>query len=192
MAPRGGGPTLVCIVLLLHQTTATDAERAVRLKSTSRLKQMLMDLDIEVPKSASKELLHKLALQHDVIGRHAQLQMKPTARARADDNSAIGVGGPCKSFCKGSCCYFSQPWTTCSGCDKSWTCNPTAECYSTGTGNAPGDVGPASERCSPMCMASSCRDFSTPEKECAGCDARNACHPGSRHYRVGMGVRDEL
>ena len=194
--------TVLLLAALAHVAAkgSDDVERAVRLKSTNKLKEMLKEIDVSVPNSASKDTVRKLAVEHDVLARHAQLQVSDgTARdggnrgGNRDGNSnAPAVGGACKSFCKGSCCYFSNPSQDCSGCDRSWTCNPTAECYATGAGNAPGDFGPASERCSALCKASSCKDFSTPEAECIGCDASYACHPRARFYQTGMNVRDEL
>lgn len=186
--------TFASAALLLLLGAAPDVERAVRLKSTSRLKEMLTALDIDVPKRASKDQVRELAVRHDVIARYAEKQQMalPKSSTGSESSSAVGGYGPCKSFCKGSCCYFSDPARDCSGCDASWTCNPSAECYTTGSGHAPSDFGPASERCSPLCRESTCKSFSTPEAECAGCSASSACHPGARYYREGSGVRDEL
>ena len=37
---------------------------------------------------------------------------------------------PCHAaMCRGSCCGFSDPSAECGGCDDSFVCNPSAECY---------------------------------------------------------------
>ena len=131
-----------------------------------------------------------------IITVHAASSTVATPSNAAQENDSAdavaSTAGVCKKLCRGSCCHFQDPSRECSGCNASMVCNPNAECYKTGSANAPADAGPASERCSPGCKDSGCEDFSTPEAECAGCDAGHKCHPGADRYDIGMGVREEL
>ena len=42
--------------------------------------------------------------------------------------------GTCESICENaSCCGFSQPWSSCAGCEAPYLCRPSAECYELGS-----------------------------------------------------------
>ena len=49
------------------------AEKAVRMKTTRQLKEILTELEIKFPKDADKEDLKELALKHDAIARWEEL-----------------------------------------------------------------------------------------------------------------------
>ena len=69
-------PRLACtllLLLLLATTTASEdqaaKEKAVRMKTTRQLKEILAELKIKVPPSADKAKLQALALKHDAIAK---------------------------------------------------------------------------------------------------------------------------
>ena len=73
---------LVVVVVLLAlcgpavcDTAAETAakEKAIRLKTTRQLKEILTELKIKVPKDAGKEALRSLALKHDAITKYEEL-----------------------------------------------------------------------------------------------------------------------
>ena len=103
-----------------------------------------------------------------------------------------GAASTCTEFCKGDCCFFQEPAKECSSCDETWTCNPTVPCYSdaslrheTSQPGADGkSVGSGDAPCQAYCLGTCC-GFTTPSKECSGCDSSMGCHPGAECYETG-------
>ena len=62
------------IVLLLAAALADDdaAAKAVRMRTTRQLKEILDDLDIKYPKNADKDALRELALEEDAIAKYEE------------------------------------------------------------------------------------------------------------------------
>lgn len=65
----------ILLLVLLASAIAADPakEKAVRLKTTRQLKEILTELKIKVPKDADKEDLRELALKHDAISKWEEL-----------------------------------------------------------------------------------------------------------------------
>ena len=61
--------TLVVATLAAAAASAADA-KAVRMKTARQLKEILADLDIDVPAGADKEALRALATEHDAITKY--------------------------------------------------------------------------------------------------------------------------
>ena len=69
---------LVLLLALASPAWSADAdaaakEKAIRLKTTRQLKEILTELKIKVPKDAGKETLRSLALKHDAITKWEEL-----------------------------------------------------------------------------------------------------------------------
>lgn len=71
------------------------AEKAVRMKTTRQLKEILTELEIKFPKDADKEDLKELALKHDAIARWEELhpEKKKMPRGPAGHGGASAISG---------------------------------------------------------------------------------------------------
>lgn len=84
---------LLSLLSLLQPGAAADAavEKAVRMKTSRQLKEMLTELNIKFPKDADKERLRSLAIKHDAVSKweslHPEKKKKPPAMAKQDPNS---------------------------------------------------------------------------------------------------------
>ena len=72
------------VLLALCQSSCADGdqaakEKAIRLRTSRQLKEILTELKIAVPKDADKETLRKLALKHDAITRYVRGKLAPKA-----------------------------------------------------------------------------------------------------------------
>ena len=92
----------------------------------------------------------------------------------------------CAGYCNSSCCYFSNPPKSCSGCTAEVECRPGAACYETGwVQKAEPTELPAN--CREWCrVPKHCCSFSDPVKDCSGCNnASFGCNPTAKCYPLG-------
>ena len=70
------------------------AAKAVRMKTTRQLKEILAELKIKVPKDADKEDLMELALKHDAIPKWEELHPEKKKKPRMPGGGMPGGGMP--------------------------------------------------------------------------------------------------
>ena len=91
----------VLLPLLLLLAVGADAakkytaeeEKAVRMKTTRQLKEILTELKIKLPASPTKESLQKLALKHDAIAKWEELHPEKKKKPRPSGGMGGGMGG---------------------------------------------------------------------------------------------------
>ena len=85
------------LLLLLAATTASEdqaaKEKAVRMKTTRQLKEILAELKIKVPPSADKAKLQALALKHDAIAKWEELHPEKKKKKKASRGGPRGWEG---------------------------------------------------------------------------------------------------
>ena len=90
------------LALALTVVSASDEkEKAIRLKTTRQLKEILKELKIKYPADADKDKLRSLALKHDAITKYEELHPE-TKRSKESRASRGGAGDGMGGMGKGS------------------------------------------------------------------------------------------
>ena len=91
-----GATALVATALLVAAAVDPDYEKrfiAVRMRTTRQLREILNELEIEVPAGAEKEEIRTLVLEHDAIAKYEQLHPEKVRKPRAPPMDDGGMGG---------------------------------------------------------------------------------------------------